>query len=174
MRVNVQHIRLTAILVLLITGLASWAGAQIRVDRRPGIVWSAPNGAFSIEVPVNLKSEPTSLDRIELFGGKTSDCVFVVYVYDVPEEKKGLSLAQKSKGLQFVLGGDDDHNFSEIYSKIDGLDAKAIVYAKQSNRGLIIDGGGKIYILGLAATNRKHLNSKVANRFFSSFRIRKH
>jgi len=143
------------------------------------MVWSPPDKAFSINVPVTLKDAKTTYKdtshsgykTIKLFGGKKSGYVFVVYDLDLVEEATKRSLEDKLGGLEFVLGGDDDYEFVETYIKIGGLDARQIVYANQNKKGLIIDAGGRIYILGLSTKDRKDLDSAVAERFFTSFRL---
>lgn len=144
------------------------------------VKWSPPDKTFSVEVPVGLKeiegeypdSDPDGFEKIRLYGEVSGNYTFRIVVLDLLEKLKQLPSDQKLNGLQFMVGGDDDREFTEKYVKIDGLNAKEIVYIKQVNKGLLIDGCDRIYVLALHTKDRKDLDSKVANRFFSSFRLK--
>ena len=135
--------------------------------------WVSPDKTFSVEVPVTLRKEETSYYGFILFGPTTGDSVFLVYIYRPEKKKRKLSFKDKVDGLEYVLGGDDDHDFSETYKKINGLDAKEIVYKKQNKKGLLIDAGDKTYILGFGSKTREELDSPAVKAFFTSFRLLK-
>lgn len=140
-------------------------------------VWVAPNNVFSVDVPVELKlvdaeltdNDPEGYEKSSLFNGANKSLNFKVVIIELREKDAKSRTEDKLAGLEFVLGGDDDHEFSAEFLKIQGLNSKEIVYKNQNNKGLMIDAGDKIYILGVTTKNRKDLNSKLANRFFKSF-----
>jgi hypothetical protein len=148
--------------------LPVWILAQEREgDRTMKIVEQAD---FEVDVPVPLQKDRTAFSGFTLFGAKNDKFVFLVYVYDAKAQGASDS-SDKLLGLEYVLGGDDDADFSQEDVTIDGLPARKIVYRHQNNAGLLIDAGDKVFILGLAVKNRKDLNSVIANRFFASFKL---
>lgn len=143
-------------------------------------LWSPPDKSFTIELPVSLKpvdgsdtSSPPTYSKIETFAAENSDYAFLVQVLELGKTSRNLSFEEKLKGLQFVIGGDDDREFLETYLRIDNLPAKQIDYKNQNNKGLMIVAGDRIYVLALGTKNRKDLSSQIANRFFRSFHILK-
>lgn len=81
------------------------------------------------------------------------------------------STEDKFGGLFFLIGGDDDHEFTEKNIKVDGLPAREIVYKNKPNKGLFIDAGKTVYVLAWFSNERKDLDSAAAKRFFNSFRL---
>jgi hypothetical protein len=144
---------------------------QNRISGETIIVWSPPDKSFTIEVPAKLKEDKETYESTMLFGAVKSTYVLKVHIIDNENEK--LSSKEKFAGLEFVIGGDDDHEFTETYLKIDNLDAKEIVYKNLNAKGLMIDAGNRIFVLCLASKNRKELDSIVAKRFFTSFHLLK-
>lgn len=173
--------KLVAVAVLLFACSILSVMGQVNKDAQLKVVWSPSDKSFSVETPVALleqkseyddKSEP-QIEPSRAFGAETSEYTFLITVFGLRKEDIGADLEEKFGGVQFLIGGDDDHDFTERLLKINGLNAKEVVYRKQNNRGLIIDAGARIYVLGLAVKERKYLDSEVANRFFRSFRLLK-
>ena len=106
------------------------------------MMWSPPGGAFAVDVPTKLSEEKhtfrdgsqSRFKSVKLFAGKKTGNSFLVYVLELVDEAKERSTKEKFKGLHFLIGGDDDHEFVETYLKVDGLSAKEIVYTQQNNR----------------------------------------
>jgi hypothetical protein len=59
---------------------------------------------------------------------------------------------------------------------VDGLPARELLFISpnKSSKGLIIDAGDRIYVLGLAVDDAKNLNSSVAKHFFETFQLAPH
>ncbi len=146
-------------------------------------VWSPPDGSFTVELPVELEEIKGEYDdisqdgyrSIKLFGSSEADTpkgVFQVVVLDLSE--KGRSDAQgKLEGLEFLIGGDDRKPTKERRVKIEGLPAKEVLFVSPSkcSKGLMIDAGDRIYVLGLVVDTCDGLDSAVSKRFFESFRL---
>ncbi len=143
------------------------------------ILFSPPDKTFSIEVPVRLKEdkdqykEEQSMKSIRVFGGFTHKMAFLVYATTYKHGDKSINEIPKEKlgGLEFLVGGDDDHDFAERFIVIDGFPTREVIYKNQNAKGIMIDVGQQVFILCLAVKNRRDLESKVANRFFSSFHL---
>lgn len=146
---------------------------------KKNINWVSPDNSFSLITPVKLKKRKapfkdesrTGFNSMEFYGGRQEENAYVVYVYDWIEKRKLLSFEDRIKGIEFILGGDDDKEFTSIFREINGLKTKEIIFSDQNVRGLIIDGNGKTYVLGLSTDNRSDLNSNTANDFFASFKL---
>lgn len=144
-------------------------------------LWYSPDNTFTIKMPIKLKEikgefadeSQSGYRSIKLFSAKKSNYSFQVFVLDIVEKNRKLSPKDKFEGLEFVLGGDDDQHFTEKYLKIDGLTAREIIFSEQNSKGLMIDAGDRVFILGLASKNRKDLDSEFAKRFFTSFHLLK-
>ena len=141
--------------------------------KKPAFTRESPNGLFSVEIPALLRKDNTNYPDTTLYGSTIGDCVLVVYVIRHPSDLR-LSFNAKIDGLEFMLGGDDDHDFSQELLRIGKYHAKKILYTKQNNQGLLIDAGDYTFVVGFASKNRKDLNGKIAKRLFSSFRIASH
>ena len=148
-------------------------------------VWSPPDKSFKVDVPVKLqevKGEYDDLSRekyesIQLFGSSEKDSTdrgmtFQIVILQLTEKARRSS-ANKLQGLEFLIGGDEDKPTRDSGVKIDGLNARELLYSSSTScrKGLIVDAGNRIYVLGLAVTACEGLNSSVAKRFFESFRI---
>jgi hypothetical protein len=107
---------------------------------------------------------------VKNYGAEKNGLTFVVYVLKYKHFSTE-STENKFGGLFFTIGGDDDHEFVEKNGKIDGFPSQEIVYRKQPKKGLFIDAGNTVIVLGIAAKDRKDLQSSEANLFFSSFRL---
>lgn len=174
MKPVIQHlppIFLTILVVCLTLGYGQ--------DRK---IWSPPGKSFTVEVPADLKefdagysdsanTDGDGYENIRTFGLVQKPYVFQVLVLRLRAKQITKTLEDKLGGLEFVFGGDDDHDFSETYLKVDGFPAKEIVYKKQNTKGLMIDTGDRIFVLGLSAEKRKDLNKSISRRFFNSFRL---
>lgn len=143
------------------------------------ITWTPPDQSFSVETPVPLERQPDEYGdpdpefQSSSYASKTPRGAFILTIIKWSKQKVQSLVDDRFGGLQFMIGGDDDHDFKERSLKIDGFPAKEIVYDKQNNRGLFIAAGDRIYVLGFAGKTRADLKSDAANRFFSSFRAKK-
>lgn len=143
------------------------------------ILFSPPDTTFSIEVPVRLKEdkdeykEDKSMKSIRVFGGFTHKMSFLVYATTYKDGDKSINEIPKEKlgGLEFLIGGDDDYDFAERFIEVDGFPTREVIYKNQNAKGVMIDAGEQVFILCLAVKNRRDLDSKIANRFFSSFHL---
>ena len=142
--------------------------------------WSPPDKSFIVRVPFQLElaggfpsADLPAYSKIETFGYESSDTTILIQILSLGRDRVLMTPKEKFKGLQFVVGGDDDHDFTETWGKVDGLPSKSIVYSKQNHRGLFIDAGNKIIILALVTKDRSALKSKAAETFFSSFCLRR-
>lgn len=133
--------------------------------------WSPPDNSFSVEVPVKLKEYKDTYESTKSFAAIKSAYIIVIHIFEGENTKE--TSKEKLGGAEFTIGGDDDNDFVERYFKIDGLTAREVFYAKQNVRGIMIDAGNRVYILGIKAKNREDLDSDMARRFFSSFRLLK-
>ncbi|GEM_PF-6093609 len=178
--------RPTYVTLLVVLGLVTYPAifrcvAQTMETDNNNIKWVSPDGSFSVISPVKLKKlkaphkdeSRTAFNSMEFYGGRQGENAYVVYVYDWIEKRKLLSFEDRIKGIEFILGGDDDKEFTSTVREINGFNAKEIIFSDQNIRGLIIDGNGKTYVLGLSAENRSELNSDATDRFFTSFRLLK-
>jgi hypothetical protein len=154
-------------------------GSQNTRSKTRKILFSPTDKSFSIAVPVRLKEdkdaykEEKSMKSIRVFGGFTSKMVFLVYEITFKDGDINIKEPTKKKvgGMEFLIGGDDDHDFAEAFMEIDGFQAREVVYRKQNAKGIMIDAGNRVYVLCLASKNRKNLQSVVANRFLNSFHL---
>lgn len=158
-------------IICLAFNFAHAQNVEIKTPKR----WSPPDKSFSIEFPTQLKKErwfgeTSDSGAITSYAVKSGGHIFFVHVlsYNAFSTK---STEDKFGGLFFVLGGDDDHDFEETIMTIDNLPAQQIVYRKQTNKGVFIDAGNMVVVLGMAAKTRKDLDFAIANRLFSSFRL---
>lgn len=141
--------------------------------------WTSPDRSFSVCIPVSPEEQQDefndesgkSYKSVKTFGGREADLAFLIVVLELSEMEKRHNTREKFTGLQFLVGGDSDHDFSESYSKVGGFPVKQIIYANQNNRGLLVDTGDKVFILALQSKQRKDLRSLLANQFFSSFKL---
>lgn len=149
-------------------------------------MWSPPDGSFAVELPLKLeelKGEYEDLSHetyksIKLFGSAEADAsngAFEVVILDLSEKGK-LNVQGKLKGLEFLIGGDDKKPTKATFVKIDGLPAKEVLFISPNkcSKGLMIDAGDRIYVLGLVVNDCKDLNSTVAKRFFKTFHLVRH
>jgi hypothetical protein len=167
LKIKISSVR---VIILLLTALAASQSGLAQNKDKGGTptVWSPPDKSFTIEVPIDL--EEMHDYQSKAYGGVIAGYTFQVVILDATESIRKLPLKEKLRGLQFFVGGDDDREFVETYSTIGGLPAKEILYQKQNNRGLMIDGCDRIYILALHTKDRKDLDSDIAKQFLTSFR----
>ncbi len=173
------------IAIIIIFSILNISVAQTKKDlqnrKAPAkrIVFSPPDKTFSVVAPFRLKKHKSdygvgdSISSIKLFGGSKSKTVLAIYVVtyekgdkninEIPEEKLG--------GMEFMVGGDDDHDFSERFIEVDSFPTREVVYKNQNAKAVMIDTGERVFILCLWSKNRKDLESKIANRFFTSFHL---
>ncbi len=168
---------------LLVTLLLSTMGPEHCQKSNPNAnMWSPPDNSFKVEVPVRLREiegEYADLyhDRyksIKLFGSRPSDSnemIFQVVILELSD--KELQSHNKLDGLEFLIGGDDARPTKETVLAVDGLNSRELLFADSSGcrKGLIIDGGSRIYVLGLRVKRCDNLNLAPAKRFFESFRV---
>lgn len=146
-------------------------------------MWSPPDKSFTVDVPVKLdeiKGEYDDISHegyksIKLFGSSESNGsygTFEVVILELSEKEKR-PVQGKLEGLEFLIGGDDQKPTKDAFVKVDGLPARELVFSSpdKCSKGLIIDGGERIYVLGLVVNVCKDLESTVANRFFESFHL---
>jgi hypothetical protein len=146
-----------------------------RSDQRLWKIWSPPDRSFSVEVPEPLETndelgEESDPDAVQSFGVDTKDFVLIAIILRY-EDFATKTTEDKFGGLFFVLGGDDDFDFTEKNVNIRGMPAQEIVYNKRPIKGLFIDASDTVYVLGLRAKKKEDVNAAVANRFFSSFSL---
>lgn len=146
---------------------------------KKNINWVSPDKSFSIITPVKLKKlkapykdeSRSGFNSMEFYAGRQAENAYVVYVFEWTEKRNLLSFEDRINGIEFILGGDDDKEFKSTFREINGLKTKEIIFSDQNVRGLIVDGNGKAYVLGLSADNREVLHSEAANRFFGSLKL---
>ena len=171
------------VLILVLTFTSFFGSAQKGSSNKMKNVWSPPDKSFTVEVPVKLeeiKGEYDDISKegyksIQLFGSSEADVhygVFEVVILDLTEKEK-LNVKGKMEGLEFFIGGDDQKSTKETMVKVDGLTAKEVLFIgpNKCSKGLIIDAGDRIYVLGLAVNACKDLSSRVAKRFFITFHL---
>ncbi|MEJ7623627.1 MAG: hypothetical protein WKF34_06510 [Pyrinomonadaceae bacterium] len=176
MKTTIKYTRMASMLCMLALSQAYFCFGQNSMNFSG--TWLPPDKTFSVEVPVPLKEskgeygdqDPDGYESIRSYGESLGNYSFQIVVINLRETEKKVALDEKLDGLQFLVGGDDDFDFTRKYLTIDGLSAKEIVYKKQNSKGLMIDGCDKIYVLGMTVKLRKDLDSDIANRFFTSFR----
>lgn len=164
-------------LIILFATTAPLSFGQKRKSKKN---WLSPDKSFALTIPIKLKNtdlyggadkNSPEYTSIKTYEGSISDHYFLVLVLDYGKDIKNKEIKEKFGGLEFVIGGDDDHKFEEKYLKIDNLNAKEITYLNQNKKGLMIDTGKQIIVLGLIVGKRENLNSVVAKEFLSSFRL---
>ncbi len=141
------------------------------------IMWSPPDKSFTVKIPFSpkeIKEEYQDEARsgyksVRIFTAKRNDIGFLIAVLELTEDDKRQTPKEKFGGLQFFIGGDDDHEFSSTYTSRGGLVAKEILYSEKANKGVMIDGGDRIYVLGFFAKNHEELVKGYAKEFFDSF-----
>ena len=144
-------------------------------------MWSPPDNSFTIELPLELREvkreyNDQSRERfrsIKVFGSSEADAssgVFEVVILDL-SKKEQLNVNGKLKGLEFLIGGDDQRPTRETVVKVDGLPAREVLFAGagKCSKGLIIDAGDRIYVLGLVVNVCGDLDTAIAKRFFKTF-----
>ncbi|HEX7330527.1 MAG TPA: hypothetical protein VF290_03455 [Pyrinomonadaceae bacterium] len=149
-------------------------------------MWSPPDNSFTIEVPVNLREiqgeyNDESKERfrsIKLFGTSEAEAsfgVFEVVILDL-SKKEQLNVNGKLDGLEFLIGGKDQRPTRETVVRVDGLPAREVLFVGpgKCNKGLMIDAGDRIYVLGLVVNVCKDLDTASAKRFFKTFHLKRH
>ena len=164
---RVPHITISIALLLF----ASPVFAQER--------FSPPDGRFSVETPfgkISLTKEvqdasyPESTLRTYGNTGNGNRAI-IVFVWVVANKERNKPIKEKVGGMEFLIGGDDDHDIVKTFRTVAGLPAKEVVYKNINARGLFIDDGDRVYILAFAGKKRNDLTSKTAEDFFSSFKL---
>jgi len=144
-----------------------------------GTVWYSPDKSFSVNVPVPLKLEKTDYSdarhsryvSIKLFAGRNSKYAVLLYVLRLDKSSINLSSEEKLRGLDFMLGSENDQNFEVSSLKVNGSPSRQIIFANQNKKGLLIDAGDRIVVLGIVAETRNDMESEAANSFLRSFRL---
>ncbi len=142
--------------------------------------WSPPDASFTVEVPIPLEPSVTDFrdksqtiyTSIQLYGATKSGCTYVVYDLALSSKGSNRSIKDKLGGLEFMIGGDGEYDYTDKYMALGAFNAREIIYSTQNKKGLFIDAGDRIYILGLASENRSDLDSDIAKHFFTSFRLK--
>lgn len=149
-------------------------------------IWHSPDRTFTVDVPLKLEEiqgEYDELDKaryksIKLFGSSQKEAesggmTFQVIVLDLTD-KAAHEPQKKLAGLEFLIGGDDEKPTLKSTTIIAGLRAREMIFGetKVCQKGLIIDGGRRVFILGVA-TNCENLTLPAVKRFFESFRLTK-
>ena len=82
----------------------------------------------------------------------------------------------KLKGLEFLIGGDGQRPTRETVVRVDGLPAREVLFVGPSkcSKGLMIDAGDRIYVLGLVVNVCEDLDTASAKRFFRTFHLKRH
>ena len=82
----------------------------------------------------------------------------------------------KLKDLEFLIGGDDQKPTRETEVRVDGLPAREVLFVGPSkcSKGLFIDAGDRIYVLGAVGKVCEDLDTATAKRFFETFHRRRH
>ena len=173
---NTRRLRYFAILLSIFVNNVSTQDRPMDKD----IKWSPSDKRFEIIVPQRLEVVETDKlrdDQHIIFGHNklyaTSQGEFSFGIYELELASRGMkrTLDEKFNGLEFLIGG-EDLDFAEIPLKINGRDARQVTFA--NSKGLMVDGGDRIYVLVmLALENPKDLESEAAKRFFSSFKLLK-
>ncbi|MGH9949609.1 MAG: hypothetical protein ACRD6X_20750 [Pyrinomonadaceae bacterium] len=138
-------------------------------------LWSPPDHSFTIEVPKKLKefegySQVDQPNAVKSYGVQKQKRAFIVYILKF-KDYETKSTEDKFGGLFFMIGGDDDWEFTEQNRIVDGFSAQQIVYKNQNKKGLFIDAGNMVIVLGFTAEERAELSSPEVIRFFNSFRL---
>jgi hypothetical protein len=167
----------SATLVLICLGLWGSVSGQDPKTEASIKSWSPPDRSFSLEVPFGgsgIKDERRNeqgYKSVQIYSARQGGEGFLIVVLELQDEDKFLTSIDKFEGLQFFIGGDDDQQFSERFIKVDGMTAKEIVFVKRAHKGLFIDAGNRIYVLGFFAKQKKELEKGAAKRFFRSFHL---
>lgn len=101
-----------------------------------------------------------------------------IVVWDVPLEDRPEYRKGNLGSTNFVIGGDDADPTTVREVNVNGLRGKEYVFAEQITedtytRGRVFYARGRLYILVFVATTAADLASSDADRFLSSFRLRK-
>ena len=142
-------------------------------------VWTTPDKSITVSVPVPLKravqynwdlisnsEKEEGYNSIATFTGERDGITFLVQVLQPNALLKSMKVSEKLEGLEFIVGGDDDQDYIEIWDNRGGLHTRELSYRKQNVRFLSIDGGDRIYVLAMTAKHKKSLVSVVAEKFF--------
>ena len=145
-------------------------------------IWSPSEKSFSVRVPVDLVEEKSFLKgedptkrfkTINGYAAESYECGFGISDLELSDTAKHLSLKDKFSGLDYFIGNDGSQPFTTLHLKVDGLNAKEIVYKDGRGKALMIDGHDHIYVLLLSSESPKCLKSAAAKDFFTSFRLLK-
>lgn len=149
-------------------------------------MWSPPDNSFTIELPVDLREiegeyndeSKARFRSIKLFGTSQAEAsfgAFEVVILDL-SKKEPLDVNGKLKGLEFFIGGDDQTPTMETVVKVDRLPGREVVFVGpgKCTKGMIIDAGDRIYVLGLVVNVCEDLNTPIAKRFFKTFHLKRH
>lgn len=169
----VRHVAICALLLSI--SVSSYAQKLQREK-----IWCSPDGSISLKVPFAMslgkdwgesqspraESEP-GYDSIIQFGATSEDLTFILYILKPNKLTQKEPLEEKLGGLEFTIGGDDDHDFAETWGTFAGHPSRKIVYRKQNNIGFMIDAGERIFVLGVNADSRKDLDLPAVKKFFA-------
>ena len=170
--------------LLIVTAICVTAAQKDGVTKMKRM-WSPPDNSFTIEVPVNLREikgeyNDESKERfrsIKLFGTSEAEAsfgVFEVVILDL-SKKEQLNVDGKLKGLDFLMG-DGQRPTRETVLRVDGLPAREVLFVGPSkcSKGLMIDAGDRIYVLGLVVNVCEDLDTASAKRFFKTFQLKRY
>lgn len=169
--------------LLIVVAICVTAAQKGGVTRR---IWSPPDNSFTIELPVDLREIKGEYDdenkegfrSIKLFGSSEAEAsfgVFEVVILDLSKNEQ-LNVNDKLKGLEFLIGSDDQRPTKETVVRVDGLPAREVLFVGpgKCSKGLMIDAGARIYVLGLVVKVCENLDTATAKRFFKTFHLKRH
>jgi hypothetical protein len=168
-------------------------------------VYSSSEDKFTVSVPRTVRISKSAEDKNEANLERAQEENFAsnVSIYKDTagshQEGKFMILVVNAKAKIFdslsrhalltylsvmLIGDDDDPQPSrEVAIKVNGLNGKEYVWAKQKKffengssgemfkRGRIFDRGDKIYVIVFVGQNAAELNSHITERFLNSFRL---
>ena len=171
--------------LLILVAIGVTAGQKDGVTKMKRM-WAPPDNSFTIEVPVDLREMKGEYNdktherfrSIKLFGTSEAEAsfgVFQVVILDL-SKKEQRNVNGKLKGLEFLIGGDDQRPTRETEVRVDGLPAREVLFVGPGicSMGLFIDAGDRIYVLSAVGKVCEDLNTATAKRFFETFHRRRH
>lgn len=172
--------------VTLLTGslIPSYVNAQSN-----WVSYSPPDRSFSIELPktpMHQRRKPKDTN-VNLFDGykfkdlylirstsEGAESVFTIFVYEASDRKRKRRLSDEEVNSMIkIIGGDDKKFIRRMSTLVDGSPAWDFVYEKgiKSGRTLIIDAGGRVYMLLYYTYKGGEVMSESVSRIFRTFRL---
>lgn len=180
----------TILTVITLFGAFAPAPAQTKIWR----VQSPCHGDFSVDLPVPLYrvswfegKHGATLEPDEGFDedgaayvalqGTPKKRQYGIVVRDVTAEERSEYRRGDFGGNNFIIGGDDATPTLEQAVRLNGLNGREYVYAREISadtytRGRIFYAGSRLYVIVFVASTPGDLMSADASRFLNSFRIR--